>query len=198
MWQLAKHVVDPGRERRVIHQRRRTGVGEQVVQFVLDVSVVHIERGGPGPPGAEHPLDVLGSVVRIDAKQVLADLVTAKRRPLGLGAKATGMQVRRKPVSPLHNLGVRVAAGALNDEVPVADHARHSVGGGRDRELGCRVGHLASQGWWGSSLSIRPLASDSTLPSASVIAALMKAFRPSRESIHARDTKGWSVGVILR
>ena len=47
------------------------------------------------------------------------------------------MQVRRKPVSPLHNLGVRVAAGALDDEFPVTDHARHGVGGGRDGELGC-------------------------------------------------------------
>ena len=97
------------------------------------------------------------------------------------------MQICREPVGPLDDLGVRVAAVALNDEFPITDHGRDGVGGGRDGELGRGVGHRASQGWWGSSLIIRPLASDSTLPSESVIVALITILRPSTESIHARD-----------
>jgi hypothetical protein len=32
----------------------------------------------------------------------------------------------------------------LDDEFPIADHRRDTVGGGRDRELRCGVGHRTS------------------------------------------------------
>ncbi len=132
-------------------------------------------------------------------KQVLADLVACQASDRSvLHPNPAGMQVGREPVGTLDDLGIGIAAAALDDEFPIADHGRDGVGGGRDGELCCGVGHRASQGWWGSSLIIRPLASDSTLPSASVIVALTIIFRPSTESIHARDTNGSSVGVILR
>ncbi len=89
------------------------------------------------------------------------------------------VQIGREPVGPLDDLRVGVAAVALDDEFPITDHGRDGVGGGGDGELCCGVGHRASQGWWGSSLIIRPLASDSTVPSASVIVAVTNAFRPS-------------------
>ena len=97
---------------------------------------------------------------------------------LGVAAQPAGVQVRRQPVGPLDDLGVGVAAVALDDEFAVTDRGRDGVGGGRDGELRRGVGHRASQGWWGSSLIIRPLASDSTLPSESVIVALTNSLPP--------------------
>src|SRR4051794_23927787 len=114
------------------------------------------------------------------------------------------MQVCPEPVGALDDLRVCEAAASLDDEFAIADRGGDGIGSGRDGELCCGVGHRgreerirhrASQGWCGSSLIIRPLASDSTLPCESAIVALTNAFRPSTESIHARAANGSSVGV---
>src|SRR6185437_1872106 len=104
--------------------------------------------------------------------------------------------IRPQPLGSLNDLGIGVAAVALNDEFAVTDRGRDGVGGSWDGELCRGTRHRASQGWCGSSLIIRPLASDSTLPSESVIVALTTIFRPSTESIHARDTSGSISGKV--
>ncbi len=133
--QLGEHLVDAGRERRVVEQRGGAGIREQVVQLVLHVAVVDVERGHPRPPRAEHPLDVLGAVVGVEAQQVLADLVAGQLRALGLAAQSAGVQVGREAVGPLDDLGVGVAAVALDDVLPVADRGCDGGGGGGDGEL---------------------------------------------------------------
>jgi hypothetical protein len=65
---VGEYLADPLRERGVVNQCGRTGVGEQVLKFVLDIALVDVERRHPGTPGAEHGLQVLGAVVGIDAQ----------------------------------------------------------------------------------------------------------------------------------
>ena len=139
--QLGQNVGDAGRERRVVQQRGGAGVREQVVQLVLHIPVVDVERGDPSTPRAEHPLDVLRPVVGVDAQQVLADLVTGEVRALRLATQPTRVKIGREAVRPLDDLGVGVAAVALDDEVPVPDHGGDGVRGGGDGELCCGVGH---------------------------------------------------------
>ena len=122
----------------MVDQRGGTGIGEQVLQLVLHVAVVDVERGDPRPPGAEHRLDVLGAVVGVDAQQVLADFVTGQLGALGVAAQPAGVQVGRQPVGPLDDLRVGVAAVALDDELAVADRCGDGVGGGGDGELRVR------------------------------------------------------------
>ena len=133
--QVGEHLADAGRERRVVEQRGGAGVREQVLQFVLHIPVVDVERGHPRPPRAEHPLDVLGAVVGVEAQQVLADFMAGQLRPFGFAAQPAGVQVGREAVGPLDDLGVGVAAVALDDVLPVADRACDGGGGGGDGEL---------------------------------------------------------------
>ncbi len=197
--QLGVHLVDAGREAGVIEQRGRTGVREQVLQLVLHIAVVDVERRHPRPPCAEHPLDVFGPVVGVEAEQVLADLVTGQLGAFGVAAQPARVQIGREPVGPLVDLRKGVAAVALDDELAVTDRRGDGLRGGGDGELHCGGGHRISvdlsQGWCGSSLTIRPFASDSTVPSASVIVAVMNALRPSIRSIRPRATRGSSIGV---
>src|SRR5258705_7037011 len=113
------------------------------MQLVLDVAIVDVERRHSGPPGAEHRLDVLGSVMGVDAQQVLPHFVTGKVGALRLTSQSPGIQVRREPVGPLDDLRIGVAAVALDDEFSITDHGRDGIGGGRDGELWYRVGHRA-------------------------------------------------------
>ena len=119
----------------MVQQRGGAGVREQVLQLVLHVAVVDVERGDARPPRAQHPLDVLGPVVGVEAQQVLADLVAGQLGALGVAAQPAGVQVGRQPVGPLDDLGVGVAAVALDDELPVADRGGDGVRGGGDGEL---------------------------------------------------------------
>ena len=66
--------------------------------------------------------------------------------PFGVAAQPARVQVGRQPVGPLDDLGVGVAAVALDDELPVADRAGDGVGGGGDGELHRGGGHRILSG----------------------------------------------------
>lgn len=51
---------------------------------------------------------------------------------LGVTSEATGVQIRSQPLGSLNDLGVGVAAVALNDEFAVTDRGRDGVGGSWD------------------------------------------------------------------
>ena len=53
-----------------------------------------------------------------------------------MASQPAGVQVRGEPVGALDDLRIGVAAVALDDELPVADHGGDGIGGGRDGELG--------------------------------------------------------------
>src|SRR3981081_225988 len=91
----------------------------------------------------------------------------------------TRMQVVGQAVRPLENLRIAEAPFALNDQVAVAYRVRDGRHDRRNRELRCGVVHFLSYGWWGSSRTINPLASVSTVPSVAVMVAAMKTFLPS-------------------
>ena len=65
----------------------------------------------------------------------------------------------------------------MNSRSPIAAATASAAAGTVNCDCG-GIGHRASQGWCGSSLIIRPLASDSTLPSASVMVAVMNSLPP--------------------
>lgn len=111
---------------------------EQVLQFAPDVAVVHVERRHPGPPGAEHALDVLGSVVGIDAEQVLSDLMAGQRRPLGAATQALAVEVAGQPVRPFDGVRVGETSIARDDELAVADDCGDRIDGTGDGEV-CRL-----------------------------------------------------------
>ena len=76
------------RERRVVDDAPRAGVGQQVLQLLGDVAVVHVERRDPCLVGAEHALEVLGAVVEVEGEVVLTGLVWGQLVALGTEAKA--------------------------------------------------------------------------------------------------------------
>ena len=90
-------------------QRDEVGVVEEVAQLLDDVAVVHVDRHRAGLEAAEHRLDPLGPVERVDA-DVLA------------GQHADVAQVVRDPVRPLVELAVGEAAVA--GDRPRCDRAR--------------------------------------------------------------------------
>lgn len=138
--QVGQYLGQPWCERGVVEQRRRPCVGQQILQLTLDVAVVDVERGDPRTPGAQHALDVLGSVVGIDAEQILPDLVAGELVSFGMTAQAAGMQIGGQPVRTLDDLRVGEPAVTLDDELAIADHGGDGVGGGGHGELD-RVGH---------------------------------------------------------
>jgi len=58
------------------------------------------------------------------------------------------------------------------------------MGDGGHHELLCSSGHQTSHGWWGSNLTINPLASLGNVPSSEVMLAEMIIFRPSMSVMH--------------
>ncbi len=140
VWKLGQNLGDARRERRVVQQCGGTGIREQVLKLVFHIPVVDVERGDPRPPRAEHRLDIFGPVVRVDAEQVLAHLVTGELGALRLAAQPAGVKIGGQAVRALDDLGVGVAAVALDDEVPVPDNCGDGVSGGGDGELCCGVG----------------------------------------------------------
>src|SRR5271166_1312225 len=128
------------------------------------------------------------------------------------------MQVRGKPVRSFDDLCVAVAPFTLDDVLPVADRGRNGLGNGGHRELhycsilsgeqtqnrtgeGLAVRFCVCSrhhGWWGSRRTIRPLASLSSVPSASVMLAVMKTFLPSISVMRPYAVRGSSIGVMLR
>ena len=61
--------------------------------------------------------------------------MTGELGALRLAAQPAGVQIGRETVGPLDDLRVRIAAVALDDELPVADHGGDGVCGGGDGEL---------------------------------------------------------------
>ena len=72
---------------------RGPGVVEQVAQLLADVAVVDVERGDPGPEGAQHPLQVLVAVVEGQGDVVLARLVAGELGALAVQAQAPAVEV---------------------------------------------------------------------------------------------------------
>ena len=64
----------------LIDHRLGVGVLEEILEFLVDVAVIDIERRGPGLEGAEHPFEILVAVVEIEPDVVLARL-PAKEPP---------------------------------------------------------------------------------------------------------------------
>jgi hypothetical protein len=97
-----QHPVQGRRESRVVDHRRRPSVGEEVGQLVVDVPIVDVERGDPGPVRAEQSLQVLRPVV-----QVQGEMVVRRFPRLGDGApaaQAVVVQDLRQPPAPLGHL----------------------------------------------------------------------------------------------
>ena len=108
------------------------------------------------------------------------------------------VQVCGQTIRPSDDVCVGVAPIALDDQLAVRNRCRDGCGDGGHGEFDCGVGHQASHGWCGSKRTIRPLASLSTAPSAAVMVAVMKTFRPSISVIVPRASSGSLIGVILR
>ena len=77
----------------MVDEGPRPGVVEEVAQLLADVAVVHVERGHPGPEGAQHPLEVLVAVVEGQARVVLAGLVAGQLVRAGADAQPSPVQV---------------------------------------------------------------------------------------------------------
>ena len=71
--QAGEHGRDESAELGFVHERDQIGVVEQVAQLVGDVPVVDVDRNRAGLEAADHRLDPLGAVERVDA-DVLAGL----------------------------------------------------------------------------------------------------------------------------
>src|ERR1700739_5035011 len=104
------------------------------------------------------------------------------------------VQVWGEPVRPLDEPCVAVTLFPPDHQVAVGDRGGDGLRDCGHRELCCGVGHHASQGWWGSRRTIRPLASLSSVPSALVMLASIKTFLPSLSAMRPRTVSGSSVG----
>ena len=135
--QVGQDLGDARREGGVVDQRGGAGIGQQVLQFVLDVAVVDVERSDAGAERPEQRLDELVAVVGVDAQQVLADLVARQVRSRGVAAESARMQVRGEPVGPVDDVGVRVAPVALCEQHAIGDRRRDGVEHGGNGELHC-------------------------------------------------------------
>ena len=76
----------------MIDQATGAGVVEQVDEFLINVTVVHVEGHDPGLVGAEHGLQVLIAVVEIETDVVLAALPILKVLALTMAAQARASQ----------------------------------------------------------------------------------------------------------
>ncbi len=107
-------------EARMVDERRRVGIVEQIDELVLDVPVVDVERGDPGLERPEHRFEVLRTVVEVDPEMVLAGLPIGEGGALAAAPEAAGEQE------------VRETAAALGDvrpaETPIAMHDAFAVG----------------------------------------------------------------------
>ena len=65
--EAGEHARDERSELGLVHERDEVGVVEQVAQLVGDVAVVDVDRHRAGLEAAEHRLDPLGAVDRVDA-----------------------------------------------------------------------------------------------------------------------------------
>ena len=87
--QLGADPRERRREARVVHDRARARVAEEVDQLFVDVAVVDVERRGPRLVGPEHPFEVLDAVVEVERDVVLTGLVIGEPPSLGLAAETT-------------------------------------------------------------------------------------------------------------
>ena len=104
----------------------------------LDSSIVRVHQHAAGarhaPPAILLPLTDTPEAALLAT--LAADAFPAGQlRPFGFAAQPAGVQIGREAVGPLDDLGVGVAAVALDDELPVADRPGDGGRGGGDGEL---------------------------------------------------------------
>ena len=129
------HLGERRRERGVVDDRLRAGVGEQVLQLLGDVAVVDVERREPGLERAEHRLEVLVAVVEVDREVVLPRLVAGEPLALDDGAEAAGEQRVREPPRAIGDLGPREPPVAEHDALAVRDRRGDRLVGRREVEV---------------------------------------------------------------
>ncbi len=97
------------------HDGRGVGVGEQVVQLFGHIAVVHVERGDTRLERPQHGLEVLVTVVQVDAHMVLAALVAGQLVAFGVATEAVGEEVIGQPPGALGDLAPSEAAVAKDE-----------------------------------------------------------------------------------
>ena len=119
--QTRQDVGERRREARVIHQRRRLGVVEQVEQLVFDVAVVDVERRDARLVRAEHALEVLVAVVEVETEVILARLPVAQRRALDPAAESAAAKIVREPPRAIGERAPGETAVAKDDALAIWD-----------------------------------------------------------------------------
>ena len=123
----------------MVDQGGRPRIGQQILQLTLDIPEVDIEWGNSRLEAAEQCLHEFVSVVRVDAEQVLAHLMTGKRGAVRVAAQSPGLQVRGEVIRPLDRLRVAEAPVAMDQEVAVRNRGRNGLGDSGYCELYCGV-----------------------------------------------------------
>ena len=125
-------VADRGQrrgERRVVDDRLRARVAQQVLELLGHVAVVDVERREACLVRAEHAFDVLVAVVQVERQVVLTAQVVVEhrgavgRRAFGHGAESPVDQGVRESTGPVADLGVGEASVAEDDALPIG-HGR--------------------------------------------------------------------------
>jgi hypothetical protein len=111
--------VERRRERRVVDDHRRLTVVQQLQELVGHVPVVDVERDEPGLVGAEHALEVLGTVPEVEGDVVLARRRAVERRTLGVAAQPESVQERSQPPGPLGQLAPGEPSLAGDEALPI-------------------------------------------------------------------------------
>ena len=125
--EMRKHLLERGRELRVVEDRSRLGVAEQVRELLFDVAVVHVQRRDAGLEGAEHALEVLVAVVGVDGQVVLPRFVPLEAAALALCAESVPREHGGQAPAALGQLPEREPAIAEDHRLAIGDRCCDGV-----------------------------------------------------------------------
>ncbi len=109
----------------VVHDRLGGGVGQQVDQFVGDVTVVDVERRDPGVEGPEHAFQVFVAVSQVQREVALTRFMGGQRGTFPAHTQSALVQRPRQPTGSVLNLLIGESPVTEDDAVPVRNGGRH-------------------------------------------------------------------------
>ncbi len=132
---LLSHATEAGSEGGVVDDAAGAGVVEQVLELLVDVAVVDVERCDPRGVGPEHAFEVLVAVVEVQGKVLLSGLPGLEIAALSANREPLGDEEVGEPALAAQEIEEREPPIAPDDRLTCGDGFGHRVEDRRDVEV---------------------------------------------------------------